>query len=98
MFRLQITFLLFLVFFSACSTSSTPLAKENFYHCGIYFGTNLTPNAKKGIIDGCKTSKGIYAKSHTLFNNNNAYYNGWFLGRKKCKKLLKIDKNGELIL
>ena len=95
MSKIQIFFLTSSMFFSACNTSSLLTSKDSFYHNGIYFGQNLEVNVKKGIMEGCTTSKGVYTKSHTLFNNDNGYYNGWFLGRRKCKELLEIDKNGE---
>ncbi len=39
---------------------------------------------KRGYQDGCKTAHGNYSKSHTLFNNNLDYHEGWFTGRNKC--------------
>jgi hypothetical protein len=67
------------------------------YH-GIYFGKHLSDTYKYGIRDGCETSRGVYTKSHHLFNSDNDYYNGWFIGRNRCRELLQIDENGDLIL
>jgi uncharacterized protein YceK len=62
----------------------------NYYYSGIYFGKHLSEDSKKGIIDGCKTSKGRYHKSHKLFKGSSDYENGWFIGRSKCRDLLEI--------
>jgi hypothetical protein len=76
--------------FNACSPSKVTVSEGGFYHSDIYFGKNFSSSYKKGIKDGCTTSKGNYKKSHTLFNNNSDYNNGWFLGRSRCRKLLVI--------
>jgi len=82
---------------TACTPHTIPPEEGGYYYHGIYFGAHLTPMYKKGIRDGCKTAKGFYKKSHYLFNNNNHYYNGWFLGRSKCRHLLRIDEEGNLV-
>lgn len=82
----------------ACHTKQLPPSKGGYKYHNIYFGSHLTMHYKEGIQDGCNTAKGIYTKDHWLFNNSNDYNHGWFLGRNKCRKLLKIDKNGDLIL
>ena len=69
-----------------------PVSEGGYYHSGIYFGKNFSDHFKQGIEDGCTTAKGDYEKSHWLFNNNNDYNNGWFLGRNRCKHLLIIDE------
>jgi len=88
----------FVFIFNACTPSTIPKNEGGFYDNGIYFGQNLSSSYQKGIQDGCRTSKGAYTKSHLKFNKNQEYNDGWFLGRKKCKYLLKIDENGDLIL
>jgi len=95
-FSTSLTFALFL--FTGCTSHDAISEKEGFVYRGVYFGKHLSSAYKAGIRDGCETSKGIYHKSHSLFRNNNDYYNGWFIGRKKCRHLLKIDKEGNLIL
>jgi hypothetical protein len=77
--------------FTACSPEKIPVSKGGYYYSNIYFGTYFTKHYKKGIRDGCTTAKGIYKKSHWLFNNSNDYNNGWFLGRNRCKHLLIIE-------
>ncbi len=84
--------------FVGCSSAKIPERKGGFTYSSIYFGKVLNPNLKHGIIDGCTTAKGKYQKIHYLFKNNNYYNKGWFLGRNRCRNLLKIDKNGNLIL
>jgi len=79
-------------YFSACNSSKVPASKGGYTHSGIYFGKHFPPNYQQGIADGCTTAKGNYKKSHRLFNND-FNYQGWFLGRNRCRPLLVIDKN-----
>jgi hypothetical protein len=60
--------------------------------------SHFTEHYKEGIEDGCTTATGDYTKVHWLFKNSKDYKNGWFLGRNRCRRFLKIDKNGDLIL
>ncbi len=81
-----------LLLFNACTPSQAPESRGGYYHSGIYFGKNFSVNYQQGISDGCTTAKGDYKKSHTLFNNDKDYNDGWFLGRNRCRPLLVIDK------
>ena len=78
--------------FTGCNHEMKPGTKEGFYYSGIYFGKKNSKAYKQGIVDGCTTAKGVYKKSHTLFNNSQNYNDGWFLGRNKCKYLLVTEK------
>jgi hypothetical protein len=80
-------------YFTGCVHETEPVAKDGYYHSGIYFGKNLPNSYKQGIVDGCTTAKGVYKKSHKLFNNNQHYSDGWFLGRNKCNHLLVIEED-----
>ncbi len=84
-----------LLLFNACTPHEASGNKRGYYHNNIYFGKNLSNNFQQGITDGCTTAKGDYKKSHTLFNNNKDYNDGWFLGRNRCKHLLVIDEEKE---
>jgi len=84
-------------FFAGCH-SNVPANKSGYYYNNIYFGSHLPPAYIRGVSDGCDTAKGQYTKSHWFFHYKKDYTDGWFMGRNKCKKLLKIDKNGDLIL
>lgn len=86
-----------LLMFQSCGSSKVSSSQGGFYHSGIYFGKYFPPSYQQGIVDGCKTAKGYYSKSHKLFRHNRDYNNGWFLGRNRCKHLLKINENGDLI-
>ncbi len=77
---------------TACKPKQVPVSEGGYYYSNIYFGKNFTPTYKKGIKEGCITAKGTYTKSHYLFNNDNDYNKGWFLGRNRCKDLLIIDE------
>ena len=83
-------------FLLACNNTPSNIP-DGFYYHHIYFGRSLTTMRKEGIKDGCETARGFYTKSHWNFNNRPEYYKGWFLGRKKCRHLLRIDDNGDLI-
>ena len=85
------------LYLTGCSNETKPVVKDGYYHSGIFFGQNLPSIYKKGINDGCRTAKGVYTKSHKLFNNDQYYNDGWFLGRNKCKDLLVIE-NDEIVL
>ena len=83
---------------SGCGNGKSPQYKKGYTYHGIYFGKHLSPAFRQGIRDGCETSRGVYTKSHRQFNTNNDYYEGWFRGRNKCRHLLRIDENDNLIL
>ena len=76
-----------------CGSSKVPASQGGFTHSGIYFGKHFPPNYQQGIVDGCTTAKGNYKKSHNLFNTSIDYYNGWFLGRNRCRNLLIVEEN-----
>ena len=82
-------------YFTSCSKEKQPVPETGYYHSGIYFGKNFSVNYQQGIADGCTTAKGVYKKSHTLFNNDKNYNDGWFLGRNRCKHLLIIEDEKE---
>jgi len=84
-----------LFYLTGCGSSKVSESKGGYYHSDIYFGKNFSDYFKEGIEDGCTTAKGDYKKSHTLFNNNIDYNDGWFLGRNRCKHLLVIDEEKE---
>ena len=80
-----------LFYLTGCNAKKEPVQQNGYYHSGIYFGKNFSANYQQGIADGCTTSKGVYTKSHTLFNNDKYYNDGWFLGRNRCIDLLIIE-------
>ena len=81
------------LYFTGCSPEKKPETKEGYYHSDIYFGKNFPKTYKQGIRDGCTTAKGSYKKSHKLFNNDQYYNDGWFLGRNRCKHLLVVEED-----
>ncbi|SFV71215.1 hypothetical protein MNB_SV-13-1723 [hydrothermal vent metagenome] len=84
-----------LFFLSACQSYNDAFVKKGkayYYHSDIYFGKHLSKDYKKGIVDGCVTSKGKYQKSHSLFRTSKDYENAWFLGRNRCRHLLNVQK------
>lgn len=90
------TILIFLIasvlfYITGCNSKKTAEKNGGYYYSGVYFGKYISPNHQQGIKDGCTTAKGTYKKSHTLFNNDQNYNDGWFIGRNKCKHLLVIE-------
>ena len=66
-------------FFLACTNNNGP------HH---YKAMNLSNKSKdyvKGANDGCSTAEGHYTKNHSAFNNNSAYNEGWWAGRRNCE-------------
>ena len=57
---------------------------EHFVYQGVDFGPVENENFKKGVIDGCTTAGGNYAKDHALFKGDMHYKTGWEAGRLKC--------------
>lgn len=77
-----------LFYITGCKSEREADPKSGYYYSGIYFGKDFSPIYQQGIRDGCTTAKGKYKKSHTLFNYDQNYNDGWFLGRNKCRHLL----------
>ena len=87
-----------LLFIASCGDKKLSPSQGGYKYKGVYFGSHFTKHYKEGIRDGCDTARGLYKKGHWLFKNSNDYNNGWFFGRNKCRKLLEINKSGDLIL
>jgi len=87
-----------LLLLNGCSTKIVPTSQGGYIHHGLYFGSHFTKHYKEGINDGCQTAIGDYTKGHWLFKHSKDYKDGWFLGRNRCRRFLKIDKNGDLVL
>lgn len=68
-----------------------------FEHQKIHFLGDGSPEFKMGVRHGCKTAAGFYTKDSHRFKTQKSYHEGWFQGRNKCRKLLKLDQNGDLI-
>ncbi len=81
-----------------CSSTISNKEGGGYYQDGIYFGEHLSKAYVRGVRDGCQTAKGEYTKSHWFFQRKKEYVEGWFIGRNKCRGLLKIDENGDLVL
>ena len=59
---------------------------EHFIYRGHDFGPNRDANYRKGIMDGCTTAGGTYAKDHILFKSDTSYRTGWESGELQCGK------------
>lgn len=77
-----------------CSSDSEDLSldlcKQKGYFCykNINFGKSRGSDYEKGIRDGCKTGEGTFTKDYSLSSTSKDYFDGWILGRSKCKQVL----------
>ena len=60
----------------------------NFCYKNINFGKSRGKLYEKGIIDGCTTGEGRFTKDYSLSSTSQDYFDGWMLGRSKCKQIL----------
>ncbi len=60
------------------------------YYCykNINFGKTRGADYEKGIRDGCTTAEGEFTKDYSMSSSSKDYYDGWILGRSKCKQKL----------
>ena len=54
----------------------------------INFGKSRGSSYEKGIRDGCRTGEGRFTKDYYASSTDKSYYDGWILGRSKCKQIL----------
>jgi len=54
----------------------------------INFGLTRGSSYEKGIRDGCKTGEGYFTKDYYASRRDKNYYDGWIVGRSKCKQIL----------
>ncbi|HEY9189724.1 MAG TPA: hypothetical protein VIM88_02565 [Sulfurovum sp.] len=76
---------------TGCESKKEPEKEVGYTYSGVYFGKDFSHTYQQGIMDGCITAKGTYKKSHTLFNTDQDYHDGWFLGRNRCRHLLVVE-------
>ncbi len=81
-----------IIIFGGCAATTgsmrcTPEMISAGYFCygGINFGKNLSPEYKRGVIDGCRTGQGYFFKDYTAYANSPTYKQGWIEGRKRCR-------------
>jgi hypothetical protein len=60
--------------------------EEHFVYQGHDFGPGRDASYRQGVMDGCRTAGGSYAKDHTLFKSDDSYKTGWEHGRLHCGK------------
>ncbi len=83
-----------ILFIIGCGSNNNSLSLKNcgkngnFCYHGINYGPIKSKLYKKGIIDGCKTAEGEFIKDYSLSSSSKDYFNGWILGRSKCKQIL----------
>ena len=59
-----------------------------FCYNHINFGKSRGKDYEAGIKDGCKTGEGTFTKDYSMSSSSKDYYDGWILGRSKCKQIL----------
>ncbi len=72
------------------SKNLTPKNCQSNMYCykNINFGVSRGSSWEKGIRDGCKTGEGEFTKDYYASSTDKNYYDGWILGRSKCKQIL----------
>jgi len=60
----------------------------NYCYKNINFGPTQGSEYEKGIRDGCTTGEGDFRKDYSLSSSSKSYFDGWILGRSKCKQIL----------
>ncbi len=85
-------FAIFILF--GCSSKNSQLSlddcKKEGYFCyhNINFGKSKGADWELGVKDGCTTAEGEFTKNYALSSSSKAYFDGWILGRSKCKQIL----------
>ena len=84
---------------NSCSNSQAELSLSNcgngnFCYNNINFGPSRGKNYELGIKDGCTTAEGEFTKNYYLSSSDKDYFDGWMLGRSKCKQ--KLPNEGTL--
>ncbi len=82
-----------IIYLSGCSRGRPAVAPQGcqkgmFCYENINFGPSRGSAFEKGVKDGCKTANGSFRKDYYLSSSNKNYYDGWILGRSKCKQTL----------
>jgi len=74
----------------ANSDSATPGECQKGMYCykSINFGVSRGADYEKGIRDGCRTGEGTFTKDYSMSSSSKDYFDGWILGRSKCKQIL----------
>jgi hypothetical protein len=81
-------------FIGGCAESSGSLSLDscgkngNFCHKNINFGPSRGVDYEMGIKDGCTTAEGTFTKNYYMSGKSKDYFDGWILGRSKCKQIL----------
>jgi len=83
----------FLLIISGCSDTTPQFSMQNcgngnFCYNNINFGPTRGKDYEEGIKDGCKTAEGTFTKNYYMSSTNKDYFDGWILGRSKCKQKL----------
>jgi len=83
-----------LLFINGCGGNNSSLSlancrqSGNFCYKNINFGKTRGIDYEMGIKDGCKTGEGYFTKNYYMSSRSKDYYDGWILGRSKCKQIL----------
>jgi hypothetical protein len=81
-------------FIAGCAGDDESLALGNcgqkgvFCYKNINFGPSRGKTYERGIKDGCRTGEGEFTKKYYLSSKDKNYYDGWILGRSKCRQIL----------
>jgi hypothetical protein len=73
------------LFLGGCGAGPKPAARGDFVYHGHDFGPHRNAEYRAGVVDGCRTADGDYAKDHARFKIDIDYHDGWEHGRLHCK-------------
>ncbi len=91
---MRYSYALFALLLLGCSSKnpepSLDLCGKDGYFCyhKINFGKSKGADWELGVKDGCTTAEGEFTKNYALSSSSKAYFDGWILGRSKCKQIL----------
>ena len=90
--KVSIFSLISILFISGCANRGQIIQqgcqKGMYCYKNINFGVSRGKTYEKGIRDGCKTGEGRFTKNYYLSSRDKNYFDGWILGRSKCKQIL----------
>jgi len=92
--KLFLTLSVATLFINSCAQSGPGLSLEdckkngNFCYKNINFGPTRGIDYEMGIKDGCKTGEGEFTKNYYMSSKSKDYFDGWIVGRSKCKQIL----------
>ena len=58
---------------------------DNYYYEGYNYGPNRNEMYRRGVRDGCRSSRGRWIKRRYEWNHFPVYREGWSAGYRRCR-------------